>query len=187
MSCFPDVYLRTQPDMTLECAGPIWYRKKSKKVLLAGRRQELSRRRKHAGNIADGLRCSPWRRAESPGKKHHLLCGGDTHGNGSNAIVHPSKIALLQRSKLAETPALGYLAKKICHFVHDFHPLWVARLHLPETNGEHYCSSLSSCMMMATYVRSSVLWWMSCTTTLMAGTCAHSHNIWNFKCTLFIE
>ena len=106
-------------------------------MLLAGRRQEQSRTRKHAGKIADGLRCSTWRRAESPGKKHHLLCGGDTHGDGCTAIVHPSKVANLQPSKLAESPSLGYLAKKICQFVHDFHPLWIARLHLPETNGEH--------------------------------------------------
>ncbi len=106
-------------------------------MLLAGRRQELSRRRKHAGNIVDGLRCSPWRRAESPGKQQHHLMGGDNHGNGCTAIVHPSKVALLQPSKLAESPSLGYLAKKICQFVHDFHPLWIARLHLPETNGEH--------------------------------------------------
>ena len=121
----------------LVSAGPVWFRKNSKKVLLAGRRQEQSRRRKHAGNISDGLRCSTWRRAESPGKQHHLLCGGDTHGDGCTAIVHPSKVAKLQPSKLAESPSLGYLAKKICQFVHDFHPLWIARLHLPETNGEH--------------------------------------------------
>ncbi len=106
-------------------------------MLLAGRRQELSRRRTHAGNIADGLRCSTWRGAESPDKQLHLLCRGDNHGNGGTAIVHPSKVALLQASKLAESPTLGYLAKKICQFVHDFHPHWIARLHLPETNGEH--------------------------------------------------
>jgi hypothetical protein len=87
--------------------------------------------------MADGLRSSPWRRAESPGKQRHLLCGGDNHGNGMTAIVHPSKIASLQPNKLSESPTLGYLGKKICHFVHDFHPLWIARLHLPDTNGEH--------------------------------------------------
>ena len=59
--------------------------------------------RKCAGNIADGLRCSPWRKVESPGKQQHLLCGGDTHGNGCTSIVHPSKVALHQPSKLAES------------------------------------------------------------------------------------
>jgi hypothetical protein len=29
------------------------------------------------------------------------------------------------------------LGKKICHFIHDFHPHWIARLGLPDTNGEH--------------------------------------------------
>ena len=123
--------------MFYDYSGPVWFRNKSKKVLLASRRHELSRRRKHAGNIADGLRCSPWRRAQEPGKQHHQLCGGDNHGQGITALVHPSKIASLQPSKLSESPTLGYLAKKICHFVHDFHPRWIKRLHLPAPNGEH--------------------------------------------------
>ena len=84
-----------------------------------------------------GLQCSAWCRAEAPVKQRPLLCGGDTHGNGLTAIVHPSKIASLQPNMLTESPTLGYLGKKICHFVHDFHPRWIARLHLPDTNGDH--------------------------------------------------
>ena len=76
--------------MFYDYSGPVWFRNKSKKVLLASRRHELSRRRKHTGNIADGLRCSPWRRAQEPGKQLHQLCGGDKHGQGITAIVHPS-------------------------------------------------------------------------------------------------
>jgi hypothetical protein len=123
--------------MFYDYSGPVWFRNKSKQVLLACRCHELSRMRKHAGNIADGLRCSPWRRAQEPGKQLHQLCGGDKHGQGITALVHPSKIASLQPSKLSESPTLGYLGKTICHFVHDFHPRWIKRLHLPAPNGEH--------------------------------------------------
>ena len=118
-------------------AGPRWKRKNSNKLLLASRRHEASRRRKHAGNIADGQRCSPWHRAQTPGKMKHRLCGGGGNGNGCTSLVHPSKIASLQPEMLAKHRILAYLAKKISCFVHDFHPDWIARLNLPDSNGQH--------------------------------------------------
>ena len=38
---------------------------------------------------------------------------------------------------LAKHQILAFLSKKICCFVHDFHPEWIARLNLPDSNGEH--------------------------------------------------
>ena len=38
---------------------------------------------------------------------------------------------------LAKHQILSYLSKKICCFFHDFHPEWIARLKLPDSNGEH--------------------------------------------------
>ena len=51
--------------------------------------------------------------------------------------MHPSKIASLQPEMLAKHRILAYLAKKISCFVHDFHPDWIARLNLPDSNGQH--------------------------------------------------
>jgi hypothetical protein len=36
-------------------SGPVWFKKKTKKVLLASRRHELSRRRKHSGTMKADL------------------------------------------------------------------------------------------------------------------------------------
>ena len=106
--------------------------------MLASRRHEKQRRRKTAGNISDGLRCSPWRRAETPGKLTHHIGGGDTHGDGSSALVHPSKIASRQPEKLAALKELAYLGPKLCYFLQDFHPDWIARMQLPKSDrGEH--------------------------------------------------
>jgi hypothetical protein len=83
-------------------AGLHWYRKKSGRLLLASRRHDASRTSKYAGNhIADGLRSSPWKRAQTPGKMAHCLCGIDTHGKALVSLVHPSQIASLQPEKLA--------------------------------------------------------------------------------------
>ena len=120
-------------------SGPRWKKRNSNSLLLASRRHDASRRRTHAGNISDGLRCSPWRRAQTPGKMTHHL-GGSTNHQGvrfSTSLVHPSKISEDQPEMLAKHKILAFLAKKISCFVHDFHPGWIARLNLPDTNGEH--------------------------------------------------
>jgi hypothetical protein len=69
MTCVLGVHLRTGPDINVfgilrTFFASFWFRKKSKYVQLAAKRHELSRRHKHAGNLANGLRCSPLRRAE---------------------------------------------------------------------------------------------------------------------------
>ena len=83
--------------------GPRWYRKGSRtKLLLASRRSDESRRRKTAGNIADGLRCCIWRRAEKPEKMtHHLTWGGKNNG-GYIALLHPSELASRQPQYVQE-------------------------------------------------------------------------------------
>ena len=117
---------------TLLLPGPRWYRKGSRsKLLLASPRSDGARRRKTAGNIADGLRCCIWRRAEKPDKMTHHLTGGGKHSNGYIALLHPDALASRQPQYLAEHRLLSFLGKKICHFIHDFHPHWIARLGLP--------------------------------------------------------
>ncbi len=67
----------------------------------------------------------------------HRLCGIDTHGKVLVSLVHPSQIASLQPEKLAAHQISAFLGKKICCFVHDFHPDWIARLNLPVSDGLH--------------------------------------------------
>ena len=106
-------------------------------MLLASRRSDAQRRRKTAGNISDGLRCCIWRRAENPAKMIHSLAGGGKHDTGYITLVHPNRLASRQPEFLAQHRVLAFLGKKICHFIHDFHPDWIARLCLPPSNGEH--------------------------------------------------
>ena len=117
--------------------GPQWYNKHKTRLLFASRRHDRSRARKYAGNIADGLRSSPWKRAQDPGKMTHRLFGTNNNAKDSVHLVHPSKIASLQPEKLAVHKILAFLGKKICCFVHDFHPHWIARLNLPLSDGLH--------------------------------------------------
>jgi hypothetical protein len=65
----------------------------------------------------------------------YCLCGGDTHGEGCKALVHPSKIESLQPEMLGKHQILAFLEKTICCFqvVHDFHPDGIARLNLPDS------------------------------------------------------
>ena len=75
-------------------SGPQWYRKgSSTKLLFASRRSDDARRRKTAGNIADGLRCCIWRRAEKPEKMRHQLVWGGKNQTGYIALLHPSVLA----------------------------------------------------------------------------------------------
>jgi hypothetical protein len=55
--------------------GPRWFRKGSNKLLLASRSSNENQRCKTAGNIADGLRCSPWLRAEKQEKQRIIWLG----------------------------------------------------------------------------------------------------------------
>ena len=100
--------------------GPQWYNKHKTRLLFASRRHDRSRARKYAGNIADGLRSSPWKRAQDPGKMTHRLFGTNNNKRNCVHLVHPSKIASLQPEKLAVHKILAFLGKKICCFVHDF-------------------------------------------------------------------
>ncbi len=67
----------------------------------------------------------------------HRLCGIDKCGNAQVSLVHPSKFASLQPEKLAAHQILAFLGKKICCFVHDFHPDKITRLNLPVSDGLH--------------------------------------------------
>jgi hypothetical protein len=67
----------------------------------------------------------------------HRLFGTNNNAKDSVHLVHPSKIASLQPEKLAVHKILAFLGKKICCFVHDFHPDWIARLNLPLSDGLH--------------------------------------------------
>jgi hypothetical protein len=67
---------------------------------------------------------------------HHLTWGGK-HNNGYIALLHPNALTSRQPEYLAEHKLLSFLGKKICHFIHDFHPHWIARLGLPDSNGKH--------------------------------------------------
>jgi hypothetical protein len=51
--------------------------------------------------------------------------------------LHPNDFASRQPEFIAQHSVLAFLGKKICHFIHDFHPDWIARLCLPPANGEH--------------------------------------------------
>jgi hypothetical protein len=117
--------------------GPRWRRKGSNKLLLASRRSDDTRRHKTAGNIADGLRYCIWHRAEKPEKMTHQLVGGGRHQTGSIALLHPNALASRQPQYLAEHRLMSFLGKKICHFIHYFHPNSIARLGLPDSNGQH--------------------------------------------------
>ena len=117
--------------------GPRWFKKGGRKLLFASRRSDDQRRRKTAGNISDGLRCCIWRRAENPAKMIHSLAGGGNNDTGYITLVHPNRLASRQPEFLAQHRVLAFLGKKICHFIHDFHPDWIARLCLPPSNGQH--------------------------------------------------
>ena len=67
----------------------------------------------------------------------HRLFGTNNNARKSVHLVHPSKFASLQPEKLAVHKILAFLGKKICCFVHDFHPDWIARLNLPLSDGLH--------------------------------------------------
>ncbi len=101
-----------------------------------------TRRRKTAGNIADGLRCCIWCRAEKPEK---MIWGG-SHQTGYLALLHPNALGLRQPQYLAEHRLLSFLGKKICPFIHDFHPKWIARLGLQDSNGSttSWCTTCRS-------------------------------------------
>ena len=105
---------------TLLLPGPRWYRKgSSSKLLLASRRSDEARRRKTAGNIADGLRCCIWRRAEKPEKMTHHLTWGGTHNMGYIALLHPSVLASRQPQYLAEHRLLSFLF--LACYLHNSH------------------------------------------------------------------
>ena len=118
-------------------SGPCWFRKGSNKLLLAARRSDETGRRRTAGNIADGLLCCLWRRVEKPEKMTHCLSRGGYNCRGYIALLHPNDLASRQPEYLAQHRLLAFLGKKICHFIHDFHPKWIARLGLPDSNGQH--------------------------------------------------
>ena len=102
---------------SLAFPGPRWYRKgSSTKLLFASRRSDDARRRKTAGNIADGLRCCIWRRAEKPEKMRHQLVWGGKNQKGYIALLHPNSLASRQQEYLAEHKLLSFLGKKICRF-----------------------------------------------------------------------
>ena len=113
-------------------SGPRWKKKDTNRLLLASRRHETSRRCKHAGNIADGLRSSPWRWAQTPGKMMH------EHG-GLEAVG---------ASYSTSTPGPWYgrqtiLVTRISHNVHlwTFLACWNTCVH----TGIFWCSYCAHC------------------------------------------
>ena len=93
--------------------GPRWFRKGGRKLLFASRRSDAQRRRKTSGNIADGLRCCIWRRAENPAKMTHSLAGGGSHNTGGYAVLlHPNELASRQPEYLAEYSVLAFASGK---------------------------------------------------------------------------
>jgi hypothetical protein len=68
---------------------------------------------------------------------HSLAGGGDNNKGGYIALLHPYELASRQPEFIAQHSVLAFLGKKICHFIHDFHPDWIARLCLPPSNGQH--------------------------------------------------
>jgi hypothetical protein len=98
--CFPHCFLFF--------SGPHWFRKGRNKLLLAARRSDETRRRETAGNIADGLRCCLWRRAEKPEKMTHRLAGGgyNCRGSPASASKRPG-LASARVSRSAQT--VGFL------------------------------------------------------------------------------
>jgi hypothetical protein len=77
-------------------SGPHWFRKGSNKLLLAAMRSNETRRSKTAGNIADGLWCCLWCRAEKPEKMTHSLAGGGYNSTGYIALLHPNDLTSRQ-------------------------------------------------------------------------------------------
>ncbi len=90
---------------------PLWRRKGSNKLLLASRRSDDTRRRKTAGNIADGLRCCIWSRADKPEKITHQLVWGGKNQTGYIALLHPNALASRQPQYFAEHRLLSFLGK----------------------------------------------------------------------------
>ncbi len=60
--------------------------------------------------------------------------GWEESKTGFIALLNPNALASRQPQYLPEHRLLSFLGKKICHFIHDFHPNWIARLGLPDSN-----------------------------------------------------
>ncbi len=53
------------------------------------------------------------------------------------ALLHPNDLASRQPEYLAQHRLLAFLGKRICHFIHNFHPKLITHLGLPDSNGQH--------------------------------------------------
>ncbi len=100
--------------------------------------------------MADGLRCCIWGRAQSPGTVSLELTKGWTGLYRSHRLGHRGNLGLSMEnlawtaaSGLSEPvmldlfPCLSYLPQMLVHFVVDYHPDWIAELHLPASDGKH--------------------------------------------------
>ncbi len=114
--------------------------------MYAARHWRRSGDKKTENCMAAGLRCSVWARAQSPGTISLSLTRGWTRlseaKRGNLGIVMQdlawtAASNLPQPTLLARLPILAYLPNKLVHFLVDYHPDWLARLHLPASDGRH--------------------------------------------------
>ena len=97
---------------------------------------------KTAGDMAAGLQCNIWARAQSPAKlTYAFIKGSPRSGRRKGFQMH--EIAWTEASPLPipqwrlEHPILQSLGPKIVHFIVDFHMDWIGSLNLPASDGQH--------------------------------------------------
>ena len=97
---------------------------------------------KTAGDMAAGLQCNIWARAQSPAKlTYAFIKGGVQSGRRKGFQMH--ELAWTEASPLPppqwrlEHPILKFLGPKIVHFIVDFHMDWIGSLNLPASDGQH--------------------------------------------------
>ncbi len=72
-----------------------------------------------------------------PEKMTHNLGGAARHNTGIMALLDPIALAARQPEYLTEHRLLSFLGKMICHFIYEFHPNWITRLGLLDSNWQH--------------------------------------------------
>ena len=102
---------------------------------------------KTAGDVASGLSCNIWARAQFPAKlSYQVMSGHSIPVPGSRRGISVLRIDVLKwkpgrntpkPAVRAEHPILDELGPKIVHFLVDYHADWFPSLGLPPSTGRH--------------------------------------------------
>jgi hypothetical protein len=127
--------------------GPVWtFRKKGRRgevvIMPATRGWERIEANKTAGDMAAGLQCNIWARAQSPAKLTYAFIKGHIR-SGRRKGFQMHELAWTEASPFPppqwrlDHPILQFLGPKIVHFIVDFHMDWIGSLNLPASDGRH--------------------------------------------------